>query len=142
MPEQQTLFIQTITSGRPDYVLPDATLSAGRVIVVKVPTGAANTFVVAPLRQLIDGSPDYEVQAGGAAIFQARGPNWYVIASFSLSGGVAHHASTHENGGGDEIDVTGLSGLLADRQDPTNHASRHQNGGADEISVAGLSGLL
>lgn len=31
------------------------------------------------------------------------------------------HASEHENGGGDEIDVTGLSGLLADPQTPASH---------------------
>lgn len=52
------------------------------------------------------------------------------------------HASTHENGGADEIDVTGLSGLLADGQTPLAHVSTHENGGADEISVLGLSGLL
>lgn len=52
------------------------------------------------------------------------------------------HASSHENGGGDEISVAGLSGALADPQTPSSHASSHQNGGADEISVAGLSGVL
>jgi hypothetical protein len=52
------------------------------------------------------------------------------------------HASTHENGGADEISVAGLSGVLADPQTPASHASTHENGGADEISVAGLSGLL
>ena len=52
------------------------------------------------------------------------------------------HAATHENGGSDEIDVTGLSGLLADPQTPLAHASSHENGGADEIDVSGLSGIL
>jgi hypothetical protein len=52
------------------------------------------------------------------------------------------HASNHENAGGDEISVAGLSGLLADSQTPLAHKTSHQNGGADEISVAGLSGLL
>jgi hypothetical protein len=54
----------------------------------------------------------------------------------------AAHAASHENGGGDEISVAGLSGLLADNQNPTSHAASHENGGGDEISVAGLSGLL
>jgi hypothetical protein len=54
----------------------------------------------------------------------------------------ALHAASHQNGGGDEISVAGLSGLLADDQNPVNHAGDHQNGGGDEISVAGLSGLL
>jgi len=71
------------------------------------------------------------------------------------------HAITHQNGGTDEINLAGLSGLLADAQTPlahthpvsdiiglpptfppSLHAASHQNGGADEISVAGLSGLL
>lgn len=55
---------------------------------------------------------------------------------------VSSHASSHQNGGADEISVEGLSGVLADGQTPSSHASSHQNGGADEISVADLSGLL
>jgi len=55
---------------------------------------------------------------------------------------VLTHATRHENGGADEINVAGLSGLLADAQNPTAHATSHQNGGTDEINVAGLSGLL
>ena len=60
----------------------------------------------------------------------------------SCGGAPEAHASTHEDGGADEINVAGLSGLLADGQTPLTHASTHQNGGTDEISVAGLSGLL
>jgi len=52
------------------------------------------------------------------------------------------HASTHENAGGDEISVAGLSGELADNQPPKAHKASHQDGGGDEISVAALSGLL
>lgn len=63
-----------------------------------------------------------------------------VYREVSATGG--DHASSHENGGGDEISVTGLSGLLADDQNPTAHASDHENGGVDEIDVTGLSGLL
>jgi hypothetical protein len=36
-------------------------------------------------------------------------------------GGGGPHAADHENGGADEIDVTGLSGLLADAQTPLAH---------------------
>lgn len=65
----------------------------------------------------------------------------------------AAHAGSHEDGGTDEVDVGGLSGLLADDQHVLDaevlavaaalvHAARHENGGADEISVVGLSGLL
>lgn len=35
--------------------------------------------------------------------------------------GTPTHATTHENGGRDELDVTGLSGLLADAQTPLAH---------------------
>jgi hypothetical protein len=52
-----------------------------------------------------------------------------------------HHVS-HENGGADEVSVAGLSGLLADDQNPTAHHGDHENGGGDEISLVGLSGLL
>jgi hypothetical protein len=55
---------------------------------------------------------------------------------------VPAHASSHQNGGPDEISVIGLSGLLADGQTPLAHKASHENGGADEISVVGLSGLL
>lgn len=36
--------------------------------------------------------------------------------------GVGAHASTHENGGADEVSVAGLSGELADDQPPKTHA--------------------
>ena len=52
------------------------------------------------------------------------------------------HAPSHGAGQADEIDVTGLSGLLADPQTPLPHASTHEAGGTDEIDVTGLSGLL
>lgn len=37
------------------------------------------------------------------------------------AGGVGAHATTHQNGGSDEVSVTGLSGLLADAQTPLAH---------------------
>jgi len=46
------------------------------------------------------------------------------------------HAASHENGGGDEISVAGLSGLLGDDQNPVNHATDHKHGGGDEIATA------
>jgi len=46
----------------------------------------------------------------------------------------ATHATTHEDGGADEITVTGLSGDLADPQDPKSHASTHAVGGADSLA--------
>ena len=46
------------------------------------------------------------------------------------------HASTHEDGGTDEISVTGLSGLLADGQTPLTHASTHASAGSDPLTLA------
>ncbi len=48
------------------------------------------------------------------------------------------HASTHEDTGGDEISVVGLSGLLADDQNPTAHASDHVSGGSDPFVAADI----
>jgi len=55
---------------------------------------------------------------------------------------VEAHASQHEDGGGDEVDVDGLTGKLAEAQTPTEHASNHESGGADELSVEDLTGTL
>ena len=48
----------------------------------------------------------------------------------------AHHA-THEEGGMDEVDCTGLVGTGA-----APHAASHEDGGSDELDVGGLSGEL
>ena len=53
------------------------------------------------------------------------------------------HASTHENGGADEINVAGLSGLLADNQNPTAHAAEHTDGTDDiQDATAAQKGLM
>jgi hypothetical protein len=55
---------------------------------------------------------------------------------------VTPHASQHEEGADDELNVDGLPGKLAERQDPYSHASDHEQGGTDTINVSGLPGLL
>jgi hypothetical protein len=52
---------------------------------------------------------------------------------------VLHHG-THEDGGNDEIDVTGLSGLLADAQASLAHATTHENGGVDALVSSRVMG--
>jgi hypothetical protein len=74
-----------------------------------------------------------EVDAGVSTILAVT-PD--TLAGTSLTFDPNAHASSHENGGADEISVAGLSGLLADSQNPTAHAASHQNGGADEIATA------
>jgi len=52
------------------------------------------------------------------------------------------HAANHENGGGDEISVGGLSGLLADGQTPLAHDGSHEYGGGDELDLGLLGGAI
>lgn len=69
-------------------------------------------------------------------------PEYYngrIVFSGFYFGPLPAHASTHENGGSDEINVGGLSGVLADAQNPTTHASSHQSGGADSIKLDDLA---
>jgi len=51
------------------------------------------------------------------------------------------HNTQHESGGDDEISVQGLSGDLADPQDPKNHAADHNDGGDDELSATDLANV-
>lgn len=53
----------------------------------------------------------------------------------------AAHAASHQNGGSDEVNVAGLSGLLADPQTPAAHASSHEDGGSDELDLTNLAAL-
>jgi len=55
------------------------------------------------------------------------------IPSWAPPAAPASHNTSHENGGGDEISVAGLSGELADDQPPKAHATDHKDGGGDEI---------
>lgn len=54
------------------------------------------------------------------------------------SGVPALHASTHESGGSDEIDLTGMTGLLATLQNPTAHNGSHFTAGGDPIAPANI----
>lgn len=59
---------------------------------------------------------------------------WYDIPTAGVPGA---HATTHQNGGADEISVTGLSGLLADAQTPLSHAVNASTYGYGDGTVAG-----
>ena len=52
------------------------------------------------------------------------------------------HASQHEEGGTDELNIDGLPGTAADKQHPLDHADQHSSGGDDELDVTGLHGVL
>lgn len=49
------------------------------------------------------------------------------------------HATNHQNGGSDELNVVGLNGLLADGQTPLAHKTSHQSGGTDAIALDALA---
>lgn len=61
-------------------------------------------------------------------------------ASYASAGG-GDHAATHQNGGTDELNVAGLSGVLADPQTPATHAASHSDGSPDPISHGNLAGI-
>lgn len=51
------------------------------------------------------------------AMFRKYFPTWSEVRNKPSTFDAAAHAASHENTGGDEIEVTGLSGVLADEQD-------------------------
>jgi hypothetical protein len=55
---------------------------------------------------------------------------------------VVAHASQHEDGGSDELNLDGLPGTLAEPQPPANHNMNHQAGGSDVLNVTDLPGQL
>ena len=106
-------------------------------VAAEVATFASNTdnSLIIGLRQ-----GDYFYFRSGQAI--ANGTSISSESFFGGTGGApASHATQHQNGGTDEVNVTGLSGLLADSQTPLAHASSHYNGQSDELDVASLGGF-
>jgi len=82
-------------------------------------------------------------EGGSDALTPANiGANWDKLVNKPSTFPPSAHASDHENGGADEIDVTGLSGELADPQPPKAHAASHKDGGDDELDASELAGAL
>jgi len=73
-----------------------------------------------PISGLTDGDP---AQTTDRIPVQRGAANFKVSASSiaDLAAGGAAHATSHQNGGADEVNVAGLSGLLADQQTPLTH---------------------
>ncbi len=76
-------------------------------------------------------------ECGGPVTVDSSG-NINTPGTITASGLSAAHATTHEDGGSDEISVAALSGLLADAQTPTSHAASHAENGSDELLVENL----
>lgn len=146
------------SASRDEVKTPDLKKNLGEVIAGWV--FAANMFFKGKVRFLADKeqvlmgeATDYlegegvfigKDQSDGVYKFRLGDPlgSFFSWDGTSPAGAITPHALTHEDGGSDELDVTGLSGLLDDPQNPTAHATSHENGGGDEIDVTGLSGLL
>ena len=59
-----------------------------------------------------------------------------------VKGSFSAHNTRHQNGGGDEVSIAGLSGQAADNQNPTAHAAEHVNGTDDiQNATAGQKGV-
>jgi hypothetical protein len=67
-------------------------------------------------------------EGGNSALALTLGSGW----SFALP---TIHAQDHAEGGTDELDVTDLSGELADPQTPKAHHTTHEPGGSDEVAI-------
>lgn len=79
---------------------------------------------------------DFETPVGGWAVWVEDEQEIYVYNGSSWGQeSFGPHAATHQDGGIDEIDVTGLSGLLGDAQTPVAHSASHKHGGADEVAT-------
>lgn len=63
-----------------------------------------------------------------AGLYLSNGSSWSRMGTFS---GLEDHHARHENGGGDEVDATGLTGLHAQGTDQAL-----DTGGANEVSAA------
>lgn len=76
------------------------------------------------------GSSDTTSTEGGEFVvlvwkYSADESTWFLVADASVAGVPLAHAASHENGGSDEINVTDLSGVLADAQNPAAHSHTH-----------------
>lgn len=140
-----------------------ATVLNDRILVKNQVTGADNGIykvttegeagVAAVLTRATDFDEDAEVTAGAYSFIEEgttlADQGWVLttdnpitvdttvltFGQFSSAGGTPAHSSTHENGGGDEISVAGLSGELADNQPPKVHATSHKSAGGDVIKL-------
>lgn len=111
-----------------------ATVDASALTDFDPPAPADDVYFV-----LFDGVAVNQLVPDG--IFITLGQFYFDVKPVGMGPAPAAHHATHEDGGSDEIDVTGLSGLLADEQDPLDHHADHENGGSDEINLDGLTGL-
>jgi hypothetical protein len=76
----------------------------------------------------------------GQIVHTHLGPFYFDTKAPPMGPVPAGHHTTHENGGIDEVDVTGLSGLLADPQTPVIHGNAYHNPQMEEKLNKGIAG--
>lgn len=153
----QDVFVRVEQGDEPFAITADAGISGTTDFGVTATAGAIFFFHLV----FDDASSSWEFVPGDQAAVLAAGKAYtdaQIAALSAVYAPLAHHAR-HEDGGGDEISVTGLSGVLADPQHPiigalvteavagndvrlanartpTNHASTHLPGGPDAVFAA------
>jgi len=119
----------------PVEIAEGATVDVSALTDFMPPAPADDTYFV-----LFDGNAANALVPDGIVIH--LGSMYFDVKPAPLGPIPAGHAVTHEDTGIDEVDVTGLSGLLADAQTPILHHLEHETGGSDEINVTDLAGEL
>lgn len=126
----------------------------GHRVAVKVVRDGGGVMVIVPEGMTIEGdggavSGQVEVEhvAGNYREWICNASGLWLLVAGAAGGGGGDtgggdaepnpHVWTHTDGGLDELDVTGLSGVLADPQPPAPHAATHAAGGSDAL-VLGL----
>jgi len=107
---------------------------AGNLVWREIVVNDEGKLIIDPTEVTLDKLGDVNAPApadGEGLIWDDVAGEWVLAA---LAGGT--HAATHEAGGADEIDVTALSGVLADAQVPIGHHTLHEEGNADALADA------
>lgn len=91
---------------------------------IELRNSTANKLVETDSNNILKGDRDISSTSSGNAndILDRTGVEAVIPATQP-----ATHASTHENAGGDEMSVAGLSGLLADQQTPVSHNNTYHS---------------
>ena len=118
----------------PVEIAKGATVDVSALTDFMPPAPADDTYFV-----LFDGNAANALVPDGIAIH--LGSMYFDVKPAPLGPIPAGHAVTHEDTGIDEVDVTGLAGLLADPQTPILHHLEHETGGSDEVDHAALINL-
>jgi hypothetical protein len=136
----------TLARGKPSAPkIPASAAPPARGQAVNVTSELRPSLTVDPINGVSGGleAGDFTaLQAQAASVdYEWDGQPEYSTPGLTVSGPAPGlHASTHEDGGADEISIAGLSGQAADPQIPDTHGSDHEDGGADAISTIPTAG--